>query len=419
MVGEEREIDTECSVLDSKIGEGKTENSVLRETDSNIHNHEDGKEGEGESEYYPSKEKSSVINEDGNESKEEKEGFFFMENFSDVHEDVKKTDQNETECSVFMEGDFNVHQDGQKRETKGVVIMDTDSAITTSACQFMSGKDISVFMEEPSTMTFSFREFYAPKVSSVFDNAFASTGNIANKEFSEGLVPQEDKESVQEHRSFSSNSTSGRFRFEGEAEVCGGSDSDSDYLLFNDNSLTTDSESESSNNSCEGFEDTSVREKECSNHGEETCIDNLERTEETKWEYKMDEHEMDSDEEDEDDYEWEHDEVVEQLRLELRNARQGGLATILEEEEEEEKESPKVVEDLKPLRIEEKLEYKDHIVEIHKVYKCYAEKMRKLDILNYQTMHAIGKNQINFISVLNTCINLIWFEPISMFLSFF
>jgi hypothetical protein len=38
------------------------------------------------------------------------------------------------------------------------------------------------------------------------------------------------------------------------------------------------------------------------------------------------------------------------------------------------------------------VEHKDQMNEIEKVYKSYAEKMRKLDILNYQTMHALGKN---------------------------
>lgn len=93
---------------------------------------------------------------------------------------------------------------------------------------------------------------------------------------------------------------------------------------------------------------------------------------------------------------WEHGDVLEQLKMELRNLRTGGLPTILEEEEEEEEEpeSPAMVEDLKPLKIEEKLQFKDRMEEIQKVYKSYSEKMRKLDILNSQTMHAIGFLQL-------------------------
>ncbi|KAG7979314.1 hypothetical protein I3843_05G124700 [Carya illinoinensis] len=96
------------------------------------------------------------------------------------------------------------------------------------------------------------------------------------------------------------------------------------------------------------------------------------------------------------DFLWEHGDVLELLKMELRNLRTGGLPTILEEEEEEEEEpqSPAMVVDLKPLKIEEKLEFKDRMEEIQKVYKSYSEKMRKLDILNSQTMHAIGFLQL-------------------------
>lgn len=90
----------------------------------------------------------------------------------------------------------------------------------------------------------------------------------------------------------------------------------------------------------------------------------------------------------------EHDDIIEQIKREIKNVRTGGLPTISEEDQSE---STKMVENLKlkPLKIEEKLEYKDRIAEIQKVYKSYVEKMRKLDILNNQTMHAIGKSQVS------------------------
>lgn len=92
---------------------------------------------------------------------------------------------------------------------------------------------------------------------------------------------------------------------------------------------------------------------------------------------------------------WEHDEIIEQLRQELKAARTGGLPTILEEPEleEESKLSPTKMDDdrMKPLKITNpKLEHKGRIMEIQKIYRSYAERMRKLDVLNYQTMHAIG-----------------------------
>lgn len=92
--------------------------------------------------------------------------------------------------------------------------------------------------------------------------------------------------------------------------------------------------------------------------------------------------------EDEGDILLEHQNLVRQMKMEMKNSRMTSLPTISEDCE-----SPKLVEDLKPLKINEKIEYKDCIEEIQKFYKSYAEKMRKLDILNYQTLNAISKSQ--------------------------
>ncbi|KAK6133667.1 hypothetical protein DH2020_032577 [Rehmannia glutinosa] len=98
----------------------------------------------------------------------------------------------------------------------------------------------------------------------------------------------------------------------------------------------------------------------------------------------------DDDEDDEPDVLWEHQNLVQQMKMELKNcSRIGGLPTISEECE-----TPKILEDLKPLKIDRKIEYKDIMEEIHKFYKSYIEKMRKLDILNYQTLHAISFLQL-------------------------
>lgn len=98
----------------------------------------------------------------------------------------------------------------------------------------------------------------------------------------------------------------------------------------------------------------------------------------------------DSDDEDEDEFASEDDDLIEKLKMELKYARTGGLPTIMEESES----PPKTVEELKPLRIDQKFEHKDHMKEIHKFYRSYLDKMRKLDILNSQTMHAIGLFQL-------------------------
>ncbi|GLU01911.1 hypothetical protein SLE2022_191920 [Rubroshorea leprosula] len=82
---------------------------------------------------------------------------------------------------------------------------------------------------------------------------------------------------------------------------------------------------------------------------------------------------------------WEHQDLIEQLKMELKKVRASGLPTIMEESE-----CPKIMEDLKPWKIEEKFQRVDRMGELHKFYKSYRERMRKFDILNYQKMYAIG-----------------------------
>ncbi|XP_021299890.1 uncharacterized protein LOC110428385 [Herrania umbratica] len=101
----------------------------------------------------------------------------------------------------------------------------------------------------------------------------------------------------------------------------------------------------------------------------------------------MQEEEADLNYEDQDDSE--HDDLIERLKTELKIARTGGLPTILEEFE-----SPRMVPELGPLQIDEKYDHKHHIAEIQKVYRSYSDRMRKLDILNSQTMHAISLLQL-------------------------
>ncbi|KAJ6926905.1 hypothetical protein NC651_011105 [Populus alba x Populus x berolinensis] len=82
---------------------------------------------------------------------------------------------------------------------------------------------------------------------------------------------------------------------------------------------------------------------------------------------------------------WEHQDLIEQLKMELKKVRATGLPTILEEDE-----SPKIMEDLKPWKIDEKFQHEDRMGELHKFYKSYRERMRKFDILNYQKMYAMS-----------------------------
>ncbi|KAJ4902430.1 hypothetical protein Rs2_16381 [Raphanus sativus] len=104
----------------------------------------------------------------------------------------------------------------------------------------------------------------------------------------------------------------------------------------------------------------------------------------------------DSDEEEEEDEEgfeslWEHQNLIEQLKMEMKKVKAiGGLQTILEEEEEDD--CPKIMEELKPWRIEEEKRSKhvDTIGEVHKFHRSYRERMRKLDILSFQKSFALG-----------------------------
>ncbi|XP_022968058.1 uncharacterized protein LOC111467411 isoform X1 [Cucurbita maxima] len=111
-----------------------------------------------------------------------------------------------------------------------------------------------------------------------------------------------------------------------------------------------------------------------------------------------------------------HQDIVKQLEMELRNARTGGLPTIFEEDTETEE------------AINDKFKYEEVMGEIQKVYRIYAEKMWKLDILNNQIMHVIGlqhlKHPLQSVSAQNSQSSQLWLgkarrlgaDPILVFL---
>ncbi|GAA0148992.1 hypothetical protein LIER_08281 [Lithospermum erythrorhizon] len=98
--------------------------------------------------------------------------------------------------------------------------------------------------------------------------------------------------------------------------------------------------------------------------------------------------------EDEFDILQEHKYLVKQMKMDMRYSKVKGLPTISEEFESQKT----FMDDLKPLHIDQKLGYKDHMAEIQMFYGRYAEKMKKLDILNYQTLHAISKSLLFLLS---------------------
>ncbi|XP_071702709.1 uncharacterized protein [Rutidosis leptorrhynchoides] len=90
---------------------------------------------------------------------------------------------------------------------------------------------------------------------------------------------------------------------------------------------------------------------------------------------------------------WEHQELIEQLKMEIKKVRAVGLPTIFEESES----PPKMMEELKPWKIDEVYQHQhggNKMGEVHKFYKSYRERMRKFDIFNYQKMYAIGFLQL-------------------------
>ncbi|XP_010435851.1 PREDICTED: uncharacterized protein LOC104719601 [Camelina sativa] len=90
---------------------------------------------------------------------------------------------------------------------------------------------------------------------------------------------------------------------------------------------------------------------------------------------------------------WEHQDLIEQLKMEMKKVKAiGGLPTIREDEEDDDDECPKIMEGLKPWRIEEekKFTHVDTIGEVHKFHRSYRERMRKLDILSFQKSYTLG-----------------------------
>lgn len=134
--------------------------------------------------------------------------------------------------------------------------------------------------------------------------------------------------------------------------------------------------------------DSNLYDNKSDDESETQSLNGLENSEErcseerTSMEWESDE------EEEEEDFLMEHKYLIEQMKMEAKHSRTGGLPTILEESE-----TTKIPDDLKPLQIDETFDHSDRMEEIQKFYKSYSDKMRKMDILNRQTMHAISKFQ--------------------------
>ncbi|OWM69747.1 uncharacterized protein LOC116196671 [Punica granatum] len=162
--------------------------------------------------------------------------------------------------------------------------------------------------------------------------------------------------------------------FEGDFGLNNTRDSDEDEDLRKELGKLEESEKEvrreESNHKREGEreEEEDAEAPNSDNHGSENSTSNSSENEDSKLEA-----------------EWEHQDLIEQLRMEIRKVKATGLPTIAEDSE-----SPRITDDLKPWKIDERPHRGDRMSELHKVYKSYRERMRKFDILNYQKMYALG-----------------------------
>ncbi|XP_054825373.1 uncharacterized protein LOC129322928 [Prosopis cineraria] len=298
----------------------------------------------------------------GNKKEGEIESPVSMEAHFDIEENEGKE---ESKSSVLMEVQSH-HLEGEERETS-CVLMEANSATTTQKYQYVSDRDISGFLEEPTSMRFTFQEFFVgPNVPVISDN---NAKIISQK--------QETSEQTQANKLLGCNNNSQK-----------GLESES--LIAARGEISEES--------------GKPEEKERSYEEQDQMVHRENKAEEWRKMMEQLEHEVGN----EWRMEWEHDDVVEQLKIELRNARQGGLSTIIEEQEEDddddeeeeeegetgETEHAEEVGDQNLQNNQENEELKDQMDELEEVYQIYEEKMRKLDILNYQTMHGLGLLQL-------------------------
>ncbi|CBI22220.3 unnamed protein product, partial [Vitis vinifera] len=236
--------------------------------------------------------------------------------------------------------------------------------MSTNKHEFMHGKEVSSFMEEPEAVSFTVKELYTnSNDGSSQENDFSqqnSEAEAVHGEVSE-ISPKLDQLSENELPHVSEKEV----QFLSPEDVLASDSKLEESELNGSDALASGMLSE------EDFHGERVNPEE-EEHGGQAGgnKNNLDETEDSNRLETL----------------WEHQELIEQLKMELRKVRATGLPTILEESE-----SPKMMEDLKPWKIDDKkFQHEERMDELHKIYKLYSERMRKFDILNYQKMYAIG-----------------------------
>ncbi|GMI67399.1 hypothetical protein like AT5G39785 [Hibiscus trionum] len=256
--------------------------------------------------------------------------------------------------------------------------LDSIPCTSTNKYEFKSENDLCCIMEKPEDLSFCVKELYADSSNGLLSEQGFLEQNL--KDLSENEV-----DDTQQSKQTDCENVSGKLEFL--SEDCTVSDTDMDSItsspekLSNFEAFELDFEADSSSS----IEDQDIKEElrkleELDDQNKDSNA--LDNSEESNLENPLA-----SDSEDSNGLEtlWEHQELMEQLKMELKKVKATGLPTILEESE-----SPKITDDLKPWKIDEKFQYADRMTELHKFYKSYRERMRKFDILNYQKMYAIG-----------------------------
>ncbi|CAI0388508.1 unnamed protein product [Linum tenue] len=290
------------------------------------------------------------------------------------------------------------------------------TASTTSKYEFLSGKDFSHYVEEPEAVRLTVKECFLGS-----DEGFAAAGEVSKvvepeflvdkkvEEIPVDVLPSNDDaateaESFDQEASISKGNKTVDFELPPE-DLFMGDEMDLESIAsssgFMSRSLCSTSDDDGFFSDCDSEKEGMMNFLNSLNY--EEGVDDLEDEESQPAvgsgvndpksgkddHFKSDSKDDPSGWDSEDtsnglEILWEHQELIEQLKMELKNVKATGLPTILEDDE-----CPKIVmEDLKPWKIEEKFHHEDRMSELHKFYKSYRERMRKFDILNYQKMYA-------------------------------
>ncbi|KAK8571010.1 hypothetical protein V6N13_094107 [Hibiscus sabdariffa] len=258
------------------------------------------------------------------------------------------------------------------------VSLDSIPCTSTNKYEFKSEKDLSCIMEKPEDFCFCVKELYADS-----SNGLMSEQDFLEQNFKD--LTENEVDDAQQSKQTVCKNVSEKIEFL--SEDCTVSDTDTDSITSSPENRSNFEvfEQDFEADSLSSIEDGDIKEElrrleEFDDQNKDSnALDNLEES--------NFENPLASDSEDSNglETEWEHQELMEQLKMELKKVKATGLPTILEESE-----SPKIMDDLKPWKIDEKFQYADRMTELRKFYKSYRERMRKFDILNYQKMYAIG-----------------------------